>query len=104
MKALKNIWNFINDWHYRHEVIEAYWNWKTKIGLVVLVIASIMFALFVYRAPQLWDCMGEQWEVGRETKYGFIFDTCVIDSGKRDADGGVIWVKTKRDIAIGNEL
>lgn len=104
MEKLKVIWKFVSDWHYRHEVIEEYWNWKTKVGLVLMIVAIALTSLFFYRAPQLWDCMGEQWEVGRETKYGFIFDTCVIDSGKRDSSDAIIWVKTKRDIAIGDAL
>ena len=104
MNKLKMIWNFINDWHYRHEVIEEYWDWKAKLGLTALVIAVVMLSMFIYRAPQLWDCVGEEWEVGRDTKYGFVFDTCVIDSGKRDSNGEPIWVKVKRDIAIGDDL
>ena len=107
MKVLKNLWKFITDWHYRHEMIEEHWNWKSKI-LVAITLFLIVFglALKVNYFNERWvgykQCFGEEWDTGRDTKFGFIFNSCVIDSGKRDADGEVVWQKVKRDIAVGD--
>lgn len=107
MEKLKAVFKFVNDWHYRDEIIEKYWNWKSKI-IVVLLTLVVAFNLltkidyFGHRWIGYKQCFGEEWDTGRDTKFGFIFNSCVIDSGKRDGDGEVVWQKVKRDLAVGD--
>lgn len=107
MNVLKNILKFITDWHYRHEVIEKRWTFKAKFITVILaLVVAFSLVIKINYFGERWigykQCFGEEWDTGRDTKFGFIFNSCVIDSGKRDADGEVVWQKVKRDIAVGD--
>lgn len=125
-RGIRNTVTFATDWKYRHDVLEEHWNWKTKLLTIVLVPAIIFGGLMsIERDKQavkvkdktgqiktemvgtstwgMWyDCMMEQIDVGRETNFSIITGSCVIDSGKTDADGNVVWVKVKNDIASGD--
>lgn len=99
---LQKIIGFIRDKDYREDTIEEYWNWKAKLALLCATIVAIMIGMVVWRAQPLWKCIGEEWDMGRDTKYGFVFNTCVIDSGRLDKDGNIIWTKVNLDAAPGD--
>ena len=73
---------------------------KTKynimFGVFALLVAAIYFVL-IPRASGLWNCWGNQIELGRETKFSFMFNSCVIDSGRVDSKGETIWVRAEND-------
>lgn len=103
---VKAVAAFATDWKYRHDFIEKHWNWKSKTIVAVLVIIFAFNQLIKIdylgvRWATYKGCWGEEWDTGRDTKHGFIFNTCVIDSGKRTDDGAVVWQKVQRDFAVG---
>lgn len=121
-RGLKNCYKFCSDWNYRDGVIDTHWNWKMKLLTAVLVPAVIFCGAMSYERDKvavnqkngstqmvgtsswklLYDCVAEEWDVGRETNFSILTGSCVIDSGKKEADGTIVWVKVARDIASGD--
>lgn len=107
--GIKNVYRFGTDWRYRTKVIENHWNWKTKIlayfvlpvVLVVMVFHQPIWAKTKKRSYQFYQCVMEDWDTGRETEFNLISGNCVIDSGRKDATGQVIWQQVKRDMVAG---
>lgn len=85
--------------------LNSYWNWKTKTFVyVILPLVVIMTLLIQWRGAHFYDCVMEEYDVGRETQFALITGSCVIDSGRRTEAGEPIWVKVQRDVAIGDDL
>jgi hypothetical protein len=121
-RGIKNTYSFASDWRYRHEVMEKYWNWKSKSLVVLLVPSLIVCGVMsidrdVKPVPQkdgttkmvgksswgmLYDCVAEEWDVERDTQFSILTGSCTIDSGRKDSGGNVIWSKVDRDIAAGD--
>ena len=126
--GIKNVYKFITDWRYRRDVMDEHWNWKSKL-LVILMIPVLLFTMvmFIERDSyprqvkekdstgkvvmvttgtptwKLWyGCFMEDWDVGRETEFSIITGSCVIDSGRKDENGAVVWQKVERDVAAGD--
>lgn len=107
LNVLKALWAFASDWKYRHYFIEKYWRWKAKTVcfiLVILVVFSqvVKIDYFGTRWNTFKGCVGEEWDTGRDTKFGFMFNSCVIDSGKRDSNDEIVWQKVGRDFNVGD--
>ncbi|MGL4522766.1 MAG: hypothetical protein ACRCWQ_09475 [Bacilli bacterium] len=88
--------------YFKDKYIRPYLNWKTYLLIAVLVVVGITGKIIHYRWYGIKVCWGEQWDTGRETKYGVLFNTCVIDTGRTDADGNKIWTKVNRDMNPGD--
>lgn len=124
-RGFKNVYMFATDWKFRDSVIETYWTWKQKL-LAVFLIPTIIFIglMSIERDKQavqvkdktgkittemvgtstwgMWyDCWMEEWDVERTTEFSIITGSCVIDSGRKDAEGQIIWSKVERDVAAG---
>lgn len=88
---------------------QKFFTWKKKV-LLGCVLFTVGFSTVMIKTrdndkrtyKNWWACVGDQWELGRETNYSIIFNSCVIDSGRKDANGEVIWVKAGNDRGLGD--
>ena len=97
------IYKFATDYCYRNDFIIKYWTFKTKMVVYILIPLIIITGIAIkVRGPQLWDCVWEQIDVGRDTEFSFVTGSCVIDTGKVDDAGEVIWNKVNRDVPVGD--
>lgn len=67
------------------------------LGFVGIIILGLVLYLGISRASGWWSCFGNQVELGRKTEFSFFFNSCVIDSGRVDTRGNVIWVRAEND-------
>lgn len=66
-------------------------------GVVGLVVLALVATLVFSRISGWWSCFGNQVELGRKTEFSFFFNSCVIDSGRIDSKGNIIWVRAEND-------
>ena len=73
---------------------------KNKVTILAFVACVAFCGLYLMVTPRisgLWNCWGNQIELGRDTKFSFMFNSCVIDSGRIDSKGNIIWVRAEND-------
>lgn len=67
-----------------------------------LLVVAFIFASSIYiRVKGQISCIGDQVSIKRETDYNWFFDRCVIDSGRKDSEGNIIWVRSDNDRGFG---
>lgn len=92
--------------------MSRFWNWKTKLMLVFLVVFGVFIAIMMkdrnpdpnVAAPtyQRWlDCYGYGASVERDWEYSIIWDTCVTI--RTNQDGSTTRVMANLDMGLGSE-
>ncbi len=64
---------------------------KIKASLVASAIIILFATLFFYRAPALWSCIKDQYNLKRDTHFSMFFGRCTVDTPK-----GRVYVDTLR--------
>ena len=64
---------------------------KLKVGLVLATAVVLVGAVLVWRAPALWSCMKDEYNLKRDTHFSLLFGRCTVDTPK-----GRVYVDTLR--------
>lgn len=76
---------------------------KTKAIILLILVSTVLGGgyMLLTRAMTFYDTFWFERDVGRETKFNFLSNTCVVDSGRKDADGNTMWVHCANDRGFG---